>query len=1259
MAKLNKLRHGQEITSEFLNELITTVNNLTEDHDNAELNKNETDEKLIDFETRLGELSKQYSETISAVPNFKEMISTYLSLNTNTIEIEDTVEGSDSPLHNSNKIKIVYTDNAFQLLREGKLNEKTIVLESVRDRDETTGNELGTETNTLYLYYDGKLKNFSTDSDGNVTSTYFPSITIGNDGYWYIDGDKTEIEAQGPQGIPGERGPAGGQGPQGPKGDRGLTGTQGIPGVNGKTPEVLFCSGSTEIPMAGDMSDINKINPNHKYLYIKVVNKEDPDDVRNNTPWQSIAVKGDTYYPKVENGKLYFTTTPPDEDVSQGLTVEGPEGPEGPAGPAPKIVFHKKENDETTEIKPTSSTIINDEIVYTYDADLFKGDKGDPGATGVRGPEGPQGPRGNTPIFLNGLSEIQLDETLETPRITIINEADTNYVGIRIQLPKPKDGTNGQDGQDGKDGDTPHIENGYWWVGQTNTHIPAKGLDGTGIREIEHIGNNIRITLDNGDYYTFDLPKGDQGDKGDKGDRGETGPGIESINTTGAANGINLEIKYNNGRATTFYLQNGPKGDKGDTGPAGADGKSIQIKGTVDTKDNLPDLSNTNDGDGYIVKTYIKSDNTQEEGVLVIASPSQWIYAGQVKGPKGDTGPQGPQGDTGPQGPQGEPGQNGIDGQDGQDGTDGQDGRDGVDGISFLQGNGAPTTQTGKNGDTYLDKSTCDLYVKVSSAWSKQTNIKGEPGTNPTVGENGHWWIGNTDTGVNATGPQGSEGPLNNILNAEITDDGKLKLTFDSGATTTSRSLPTIYPTSANIISGGRLQLNFSDNHSVTTNESVQGSDGKSITSVEANEYTEGEHEGDVGLIFKDEDGNRIGSEIFIPKGKDGANGQAGQDGQDGQDGITPHIAEDGYWYLGQTNTNVKAAGINGANGTNIYVIPQPKATLINQTSTYYKKGDVCITSDYYVLSYDNGWKATDLGQIKGANANKWFVGNYNSIAEAEIGDFCLHTTGEVYKKTSSGWATTGISIKGSTGSQGPQGSDGKSIYTGTSTDTITANIGDLFINSNTGDLSEKINSKTWVSKGNLKGTKGDNGTDGKSISTGTSLPTSGKVGDLFINSSTGELYQKNLTINSAAAWSSKGNLKGPKGDTGQQGTAGENAIQNVITKTWQFNTKGSVLNLGTTISENDLVTFVLPEYNEKFGNWYRVKSTTLSGAAITIDSGDQTEPLICADVSDTSLRFIYYVSNGVGYFKVDGWDNLVTDDSDQQIKIKIYKFNV
>lgn len=61
-------------------------------------------------------------------------------------------------------------------------------------------------------------------------------ITIGADGYWYIDGVKTEYKAQGEKGEKGdqgEKGEKGDQGEKGEKGDPGATGPQGPKGDKG------------------------------------------------------------------------------------------------------------------------------------------------------------------------------------------------------------------------------------------------------------------------------------------------------------------------------------------------------------------------------------------------------------------------------------------------------------------------------------------------------------------------------------------------------------------------------------------------------------------------------------------------------------------------------------------------------------------------------------------------------------------------------------------------------------------------------------------------------------------------------------------------------------------------------------------------------------------------------------------------------------------------------------------------------------------
>lgn len=56
------------------------------------------------------------------------------------------------------------------------------------------------------------------------------------------------------------------------------------------------------------------------------------------------------------------------------------------------------------------------------------------------------------------------------------------------------------------------------------------------------------------------------------------------------------------------------------------------------------------------------------------------------------------------------------------------------------------------------------------------------------------------------------------------------------------------------------------------------------------------------------------------PAGPAGAAGQNGQNGQDGQDGLTPTIGENGNWFIGTTDTGVKAAGTNGQDGLTPFI---------------------------------------------------------------------------------------------------------------------------------------------------------------------------------------------------------------------------------------------------------------------------------------------------------------------------------------------------
>ena len=224
-------------------------------------------------------------------------------------------------------------------------------------------------------------------------------------------------------------------------------------------------------------------------------------------------------------------------------------------------------------------------------------------------------------------------------------------------------------------------------------------------------------------------PKGDKGETGAAGQNGENGQngrdgkdvlsgtsdptsetgkeGDKYVNTTTG----DIFIKKNGQWEREGNLK-GPKGDKGETGATGAagqngrDGKDI-LSGTSD-----PTSETGKEGDKYVNTT---------TGDIFVKKNGQWEREGNLKGPKGDKG------ETGAAGQNGE---NGRDGQNGQNGRDGQDGKD------ILSGTTDPASDTGKEGDKYVNTTTGDIFVKKNGQWEKEGNIKGpkgDKGDTPTI----------------------------------------------------------------------------------------------------------------------------------------------------------------------------------------------------------------------------------------------------------------------------------------------------------------------------------------------------------------------------------------------------------------------------------------------------------------------------------------------------------------------------------------------
>lgn len=181
----------------------------------------------------------------------------------------------------------------------------------------------------------------------------------------------------------------------------------------------------------------------------------------------------------------------------------------------------------------------------------------------------------------------------------------------------------------------------------------------------------------------------------------------------------------------------------------------------------------------------------------------------------------------------------------------GEDGRDGRDGR---------TPSVGPNGNWWIGS--MDTGVKAAGTDGRDgvDGKDGADGLTPVIGENGNWWIGDADTGVKAGGADGKDGT-----------DGLTPVIGENG------------------------NWWIGDTDTGVKAAAADGRDGA---------------DGKDGVDGKDGANGKDGID-----GKDGVDGKDGTDGAQGAPGLTPSIGGNGNWWLGNTDTGVRAAGTTGATG--------------------------------------------------------------------------------------------------------------------------------------------------------------------------------------------------------------------------------------------------------------------------------------------------------------------------------------------------------
>ena len=265
----------------------------------------------------------------------------------------------------------------------------------------------------------------------------------------------------------------------------------------------------------------------------------------------------------------------------------------------------------------------------------------------------------------------------------------------------------------------------------------------------------------------------------------------------------------------------------------------------------------------------------------------------------------------------------------------------------------------------------------------------------------------------------------------------------------------------------------------------------------------------------------------------------AGDDGKPGKDGETPYIGENGNWWIGFTDTKVKAAGTDGKDGEKgedgeTPYIGENGNWWIGETDTGVKAAGTDGT---------NGTNGADgLTPSIGENGN-WWIGETDTGVKAAGTDGTNGTNGADGLTPSIGengnwWigaTDTGVKAAATDGADGKDGADGTNGVDGR---TPQLKIGDdnlWYVSYDNGQNWESLNVKATGEMGatGAQGEKGDKGDQGEQGIQGVQ----GEKGDAGADGASGQNGTNG--INGKNGVNGQDGQNGQDGKDGQDGTAG------------------------------------------------------------------------------------------------------------------------
>ena len=748
---------------------------------------------------------------------------------------------------------------------------------------------------------------------------------------------------------------------------------------------------------------------------------------------------------------------------------------------------------------------------------------------------------------------------IDTYTITYSDNTTSTFIVVN-----GAEGPQGIQGMPGENGVTPTVsinEEGYWVINGQVTSFKAEGKDGTSL--ITGHGQPAPNEGGIGDTY-YDV------DTGNIYVKSETGWNQPIGNNQGASVLVgNGEPSATDGKVGDSYIDASTgdiyvKGENGWSQPIGNNQGSSFLTGNGAPSDNQGKV-----GDSYL---------DTSTGLIYTKDENGWgTSIGSMMGPQGQAG-------NGLLTGTGAPNQNlgkdndsyidtatwnyyvkengawvlkgnltGASGQNGQNGTTphiGANGNwwigetdtgvaaNGTSGVSMTTGHGDPNgdnsdpnnpiaAKEGNVGDTYVDLDTGTVYVKDENGWQVDPNgAAGIHGTTPHIGDNGNWWIGDTDTGVSATGPQGQQ--------------GQAGASIYTGSSAPSQGLGN---NNDSYIDTSTWNYYVKENGEWVLKGNIQGGQGQAGNSISV-----------ISCVKTGENGLVDTYTITFSNGDTATfnvvNGAAGQNGANGADGHTPviTIGSNGNWFVDGVDTGTSARGPEGqagadGNGISGIIITNATATETTYRITFTNGG-------YFDYTVANGINGQD-----GADGTCMRTGETDPASDlGKNGDSYINTvTWDYFVKENGTWVFKG-NIKGATGAtgaagaNGSNGQNGQNGQDGVSVSSITKTGSNGLVDTYTITYSDGSSTTFEVTNGatGATGAQGAAGTNGNTILVGIGAPTSatgGVNGDSYIDTATWNYYLK-VSDN----WELQGNIQGAQGVAGQNGQDGRGIAS--ITKT-------------------------------------------------------------------------------------------------------------